>query len=212
MRTWQYSGGTKAESPRSPKSPARSGSFKSLLRKNSLRKCTSEAELRVTGGGDEEQQPRQRQRRVLRKNPNPSMSRSESRLLLQVSTKEEPGPRRNQSTSRLKLELFADDSERSQDEAEVYWPLDLLPSSCPNTRILTWGCQTLATNGKLLPAQHNLFTHADDLLHDLATLRDDTRTAGRAVIFVTHSLGGVIVKEVGFFRRIVLAESVCFPN
>ncbi len=40
----------------------------------------------------------------------------------------------------------------------VYWPLDLLPISCPNTRILTWGCRAQYARGRLAPAQPNVFS------------------------------------------------------
>jgi len=103
--------------------------------------------------------------------------------------------RRYRSTSRLRPENLGGD-DKALPDAEVFWPRDLLSVSCPNTRIMTWGCQVLSTNGKLLPSQHNIFTHADDLLHDLSTHRDETKTVGRAIIFVAHSLGGLMVKEV----------------
>ncbi|CAK7210276.1 hypothetical protein SBRCBS47491_000722 [Sporothrix bragantina] len=147
----------------------------------------------------------------------PSTTRSESKLLLllgssargtvsdiNTAAKEAPVPRRSKSTSRLRL-LRAPEEDRQQEQPKqpdevdeatsVYWPLDLLPSSCPNTRIITWGCQTLSTKGRLLPAQNNIFDHAEDLLRELATLRKDSKTFGRALVVVTHSLGGVIVKE-----------------
>ncbi|OAA65369.1 hypothetical protein SPI_02156 [Niveomyces insectorum RCEF 264] len=185
VKTWQHIRKTKAAP--APEVPSRKSSIRDVLRKNTLKGCTSKSNAASVDGSQQH-----RQQRVLRKT-RPSVSRSESKLLL-INTKEEPGPRRAKSTSRLKLALLADE-EQDADEHTVYWPLDLLPSSCPNIRIMTWGCQTLATKGRLLPAQNTVFDHAADLLHELVALRTETRTTGRALALVAHSLGGVIVKE-----------------
>ena len=107
------------------------------------------------------------------------------------------------SSSRLGLGSEAgEDGSRlagGKTQAEVYWPLDLLPASCPNARILVWGHLTLVVNGKPLRLQDNVFSHAKDLLRELAGTRDDTNTAFRPIIFVAHSTGGTLVKEVSRF-------------
>lgn len=77
----------------------------------------------------------------------------------------------------------------------TFWPLDLLPNVCPLTRIMVWGCHNIVMNGKLLQSQNSIFTHSEDLLHELTDFRDETNTPRRPVIFVAHSLGGIIVKE-----------------
>ncbi len=180
--------------PKSPLAPSRKGSIRDILRKNSLKRCISNASLAACK--DDGTTPPPRQRRVLRKNY-PSTSRSESKLLL-VSAHEEPTPRRTKSTSKLKLTLRNDEALASaHHEPAIYWPLDLLPAACPNARIVTWGCQMLSTKGRLLPAQRNIFDHAEDLLREFAALRQDTRTAGRGIVLVAHGLGGIVAKEVG---------------
>jgi protein SERAC1 len=103
----------------------------------------------------------------------------------------------HKSTSKLQLD-FLEESPREpiSSDQTVYWPLDLLPTSCPTARILTWGCNTIVSNGQLPRNQNDIFAHADDLLQELTVARDETKTIGRPIIFVTHSLGGVIIKEV----------------
>lgn len=80
----------------------------------------------------------------------------------------------------------------------VHWPKDLLPTDCPNTRIMTWGYDTIVTKGIAAPTnKSNIFAHAKDLLYAL----DRERPQGRPLIFVAHSLGGIVVKEVKFYVK-----------
>ena len=75
----------------------------------------------------------------------------------------------------------------------VYWPGDLLPSECPNARILAWGYDTVITKKLSAPSNKNtILSHAKDLLFSLHR----EHPIGRPVIFVAHSLGGIITKEV----------------
>lgn len=78
---------------------------------------------------------------------------------------------------------------------ETYWLLDLLPDSCPNARILTYGFPTHVAEGKLIPGQPDIFARGRELLESIDELRRGVK-AGRDMVFVTHSTGGVIVKEV----------------
>ncbi|KFY60649.1 hypothetical protein V496_05277 [Pseudogymnoascus sp. VKM F-4515 (FW-2607)] len=79
--------------------------------------------------------------------------------------------------------------------SEVFWPLDLLPEDCGDARILTWGYESNISRFFAGPANQNtIFAHARDLLYALENTRRDCKT--RSLIFVTHSLGGIIVKDV----------------
>ena len=76
---------------------------------------------------------------------------------------------------------------------DVYWPRDLLADEhhCYNVRILTYGYDSKVTRGFSSANQNNLFAHAKDLLYALQR----EKPARRPVIFVAHSLGGLLVKE-----------------
>lgn len=77
----------------------------------------------------------------------------------------------------------------------VFWPRDLLPEDCPTCRVLTWGYDSHVTRFFNGPAnQNSFFNHAKNLLYALD--RDRATCQGRGLIFVAHSLGGIIVKEV----------------
>jgi hypothetical protein len=74
----------------------------------------------------------------------------------------------------------------------VYWPRDLLPRDCPNARIIAFGYDSWVTRGYVAADKGSIFSHAKDLLYAL----DRIRERGRRLMFVAHSLGGIIVKEV----------------
>lgn len=76
----------------------------------------------------------------------------------------------------------------------------MLPTSCPNARVFVWGYHTLVGgDGKPLRQQGDIFAHAEELLVELASARAERGGAGggaRPIVFVAHSTGGVLVKEV----------------
>ncbi|KAH8599520.1 ankyrin repeat-containing domain protein [Bisporella sp. PMI_857] len=78
---------------------------------------------------------------------------------------------------------------------EVFWPLDFLAKDCANARILTWGYDSKVShffNGS--SNQSNITAHAKNLLSALRRSRLNCQS--RSIIFVAHSLGGIIVKDV----------------
>lgn len=75
----------------------------------------------------------------------------------------------------------------------VFWPADLLPQECPDARVLVWGYDTRVTKYLSGPVDTNsIFSHAKNLLYALGR----NRPTQRPLIFVAHSLGGIVVKEV----------------
>jgi hypothetical protein len=83
---------------------------------------------------------------------------------------------------------------RDSAKPEVFWPRDLLTHErwCQAARILTYGYDSKVTKAYANSNKNNLFVHAKDLLHAL----EREKPKRRPVIFVAHSLGGLVVKEV----------------
>ena len=77
----------------------------------------------------------------------------------------------------------------------VFWPQTLLPAVIPDAKIFSFGYD--ADVGGLLSStsQNTIHQHAGNLLSDLADLRDKPAEKDVPLIFVVHSLGGIIVKE-----------------
>ncbi|KAK8209217.1 Alpha/Beta hydrolase protein [Phyllosticta capitalensis] len=78
----------------------------------------------------------------------------------------------------------------------VFWPRDLLPDVCKTARILSFGYDADYARswlGKEIPLETSLDEYSTSLLQGLAGYRNRTNSAGRPVLFVAHSLGGLVV-------------------
>lgn len=98
----------------------------------------------------------------------------------------------------------------------VFWPKDLLPKVIPDARMFTYGYDVNINHLFSSASQATVFQHAASFLNDLANERISTEAVSvlsvfymktllltfgmqqsRPLIFVAHSLGGILVKDVG---------------
>lgn len=79
------------------------------------------------------------------------------------------------------------------DQETSPWPQKLLPSRISRARILTYGYDAYVVQ-KSAVSQNRLSDHARNLLIDLTTYRASSHTSSRPLIFVAHSMGGLVCK------------------
>ncbi|KAK3896423.1 sesB-related regulatory [Staphylotrichum tortipilum] len=81
------------------------------------------------------------------------------------------------------------------------WPKTLLPSELPTARVLTFGYDAYVTDWKGMVSQSRIANHAWKLLTSLAAYREKDDTNERPIIFVCHSLGGLVCEDALFTSR-----------
>jgi hypothetical protein len=77
---------------------------------------------------------------------------------------------------------------------ECNWLKDLLPKQIPNARIMSYGYNSIVQFSKST-ARVGIF--ADALLEDIISWRRSAEEQARPIIFICHSLGGIVFKRVG---------------
>lgn len=93
--------------------------------------------------------------------------------------------------------------------ASVFWPADLLPDVCENARILTFGYDTKVTKYTSGPTNMNtILSHGKDFLFSLGR----HIVSGRPLIFIAHSLGGILVKEVHLLETSISTKTNYSPD
>lgn len=80
------------------------------------------------------------------------------------------------------------------------WPKTLLSPKLTRARILTYGYDAYIVR-KSSASSNRLIDHATNLLNDLTTNRASCDASSRPIIFVTHSLGGLVCKEAILLSR-----------
>jgi hypothetical protein len=80
------------------------------------------------------------------------------------------------------------------------WPKTLLPPRLSRARILTYGYDAYIVR-KRVAGSNRLIDYAANLLHDLTTDRSSSNASSRPLIFVAHSLGGLVCKKAILLSR-----------
>lgn len=80
---------------------------------------------------------------------------------------------------------------------ECNWLQDLLPTQLPNARIMSYGYNSAVQFSK---STAGIGEFADQLLEDILSYRNSEAEKGRPVIFICHSLGGIVFKKVNFLK------------
>ncbi|OCL01786.1 hypothetical protein AOQ84DRAFT_206150 [Glonium stellatum] len=76
----------------------------------------------------------------------------------------------------------------------VLWLQVLLPEHIPDARVLTYGYDARTRSSEHLTHQ-TLYGHSESLISALSLHRRKTKTERRPIIFLAHSLGGIVVKS-----------------
>ncbi|KAJ5170921.1 Cytochrome P450 [Penicillium coprophilum] len=84
----------------------------------------------------------------------------------------------------------------THEASKVCWLSDLLPNYIKNARVLSWGynANTNSLGGKATSSDR-ILQHAGTLIEELQNDREFEDATERPIIFVCHSLGGIIVKR-----------------
>ncbi|MCJ1262558.1 hypothetical protein MMC22_002428 [Lobaria immixta] len=79
----------------------------------------------------------------------------------------------------------------------VLWLRDLLPNRIPGARVWTWGydSRTHTRSHRDYLTTKKLYDHGRELVFDLEGARRESKSHQRPIIFIAHSLGGIVVKN-----------------
>ncbi|KAF3479854.1 WD40/YVTN repeat-like-containing domain [Arthroderma uncinatum] len=80
-------------------------------------------------------------------------------------------------------------------DSNLHWPRQLLKEDIPNARIFTFGYDADVASFWGGASQNRLTNHAENMIKDLVDERSDTKTDDRELLFVAHSLGGLVVER-----------------
>jgi pimeloyl-ACP methyl ester carboxylesterase len=77
----------------------------------------------------------------------------------------------------------------------VHWPSQILRHDIPDVRILSFGYDADIVNLWNPASKSRLSNHAENMVGDLVRKRERTNTETRKILFVAHSLGGLITEH-----------------
>ncbi|KAI3537134.1 hypothetical protein CABS03_08795 [Colletotrichum abscissum] len=80
----------------------------------------------------------------------------------------------------------------TSDKASEPWPKALLPSEIPDARVLAYGYDADVAKATEMVSVSRIRDHAATFLKRLTNFRDRTDSSARPIIFVCHSLGGLV--------------------
>jgi len=80
-------------------------------------------------------------------------------------------------------------------ETKIYWPSALLKQDIPNARILSFGYDADVIGFWNPVSNSRLSNHAENMVGGLVRKRERTNTQKRKILFVAHSLGGLVVED-----------------
>ncbi|MCJ1434246.1 hypothetical protein MMC27_003613 [Xylographa pallens] len=83
----------------------------------------------------------------------------------------------------------------TEDDLSVFWPKDLLSGDIGNARIFSFGYDADAVNLRHRVSNETISHHADSLLLKLERERRTNARRMRRIVFVAHSLGGLVVEK-----------------
>lgn len=94
-------------------------------------------------------------------------------------------------------------------DARKHWPSQLLWQDIPDARILSYGYDADIVNFWNPSSNSQLSNHAEKMIGDLVRKRERTKTESRKILFVAHSLGGLVTEKALSYSRGAADQVLC---